>query len=136
MSKRIYKLANGYVLFVHGKGTERKLMVTASQESEPIPVYEEVVFEMILDMVDRLQKELEEAKAENEAIHKDKVELWYCPSCNFAMDAVQENVDLATGKGNGNYTCPLCELDEKDSELEEARQTIARYREAQENKGI
>lgn len=78
----------------------------------------------------RLRKELEEAKAENEALLKDKVELWDCPSCGFAMDAVHEDGDPITGKGNGNYTCPLCELDVKDSELAEAQQTITRYKAA------
>lgn len=62
MSKRIYKLPSGYTLFVHGKGTERQLRLSVSDEKESTPVYEEVVFETILDMVDRLERELEEAR--------------------------------------------------------------------------
>ena len=62
MSKRTYKLPNGYTLFVLGKGTERQLRLSVSKEKEPIPVYEEIVFESLLEMVDRLRKEHEEAQ--------------------------------------------------------------------------
>lgn len=53
-------------------------------------------------------------------------ELWDCPSCGFAFDAVHEDVDPVTGEGNGNYTCPLCELDEKDAEIKRLKEQIER----------
>lgn len=51
-------------------------------------------------------------------------ELWDCPSCGFTFDAGHEDIDPVTGKGNGNYTCPLCELDEVEQERDRLRKEL------------
>ncbi|WP_337033227.1 hypothetical protein [Paenibacillus illinoisensis] len=51
-------------------------------------------------------------------------ELWDCPSCGFAFDACHEDVDPVTGEGNGNYTCPLCELIEVEQKQNQLRKAL------------
>ncbi|CAI6024749.1 hypothetical protein PAECIP112173_00397 [Paenibacillus sp. JJ-100] len=56
-----------------------------------------------------LMDELEEAQVEIERLKSEKVELWECPGCGFTYAAEHEDIDPATGEGNGNHTCPVCE---------------------------
>jgi len=78
-----------------------------------------------------LMDDLEEAFAEIERLKAEKVELWDCPGCGFTYDACHEDIDPATGEGNGNHTCPVCEnvdLERENEGLrkehEEARKSI------------
>ncbi|CAM4274352.1 hypothetical protein [Paenibacillus xylanexedens] len=78
-----------------------------------------------------LMDDLEEAYAEIERLKAEKVELWDCPECGFTYDACHEDIDPATGEGNGNHTCPVCENadlerenDRLRKELEEARYAL------------
>ncbi|MEK4273178.1 hypothetical protein [Paenibacillus sp. FSL R7-0026] len=65
-----------------------------------------------------LMDDLEEAFAEIERLKAEKVELWDCPGCGFTYDACHEDIDHATGEGNGNHTCPVCENADLERENE------------------
>lgn len=47
-------------------------------------------------------------------IERVRNQLWGCPSCGFAFDADHQDIDPVTCEGNGNYSCPMCELLEKN----------------------
>lgn len=64
----------------------------------------------------------------------EKIELWECPHCGFAFSADHNDIDPVTGEGNGNHTCPMCELIEKDEliaslqkQLRQANECAARW---------
>ncbi|WP_110933767.1 DUF1677 domain-containing protein [Paenibacillus bouchesdurhonensis] len=64
----------------------------------------------------------------------ESLKLWDCPTCGFTFDADHQDIDPVTGEGNGNHTCPLCELAEKDEiitslqeQLREANESAAHW---------
>lgn len=77
-----------------------------------------------------LMDDLEEAFAEIERLKAEKVELWDCPGCGFTYDACHEDIDPATGEGNGNHTCPLCELIDVERERDRLRKKLEEVRQS------
>ncbi|WP_433748283.1 hypothetical protein [Paenibacillus amylolyticus] len=65
-------------------------------------------------------------EAVNDLLEKvgQQPELWECPGCGFTYDACHEDIDPATGEGNGNHTCPLCELIDVDREQDRLRKAL------------